>query len=83
MIATEIEIVEQPVSAGDRLIVCSDGVHDNLAAPEIDDIVAAHRHASDDELARALCAAARERADDRAHLRAKDDDITAAVLPVT
>lgn len=82
MIATEIEVVEQPVSTGDRLIVCSDGVHDNLAAPEIDEIAAAHCDGSDQELARALCTAARERADDRAHLRAKDDDITAVVLPI-
>jgi len=67
------------LAPGDIVILTSDGVHDNLARDEIAAI--AREHADDARaLVRALNTAARERADDEEHLRAKDDDITAVAL---
>jgi len=67
------------LAPGDIVILTSDGVHDNLARDEIAAI--AREHADDTRaLVRALNTAARERADDEDHLRAKDDDITALAL---
>jgi serine/threonine protein phosphatase PrpC len=82
MVADDITVHEQHVSPGERLIVCSDGVSDNLALPELEALIAAYEQSSDEDLAAALCQAARERADDATHKRAKDDDITAVVLTV-
>lgn len=71
-----------PVKAGDLIVLCSDGVHDNLARAEIEQIVAERRAHGPQAVSEALRAAARARADDSAHVRAKDDDITVVCLAV-
>jgi serine/threonine protein phosphatase PrpC len=64
---------------GDLILVMSDGVHDNLTHQEIEMVCAAST--DPDTLGKRLAAAAWTRARSN-HLRAKDDDITAAVLAV-
>ena len=67
------------VAPGDRLLVCSDGVHDNLTRQEIAQI------AAQADTPEALVEAVRQAAEARAasdHVRAKPDDITVVALAV-
>ena len=80
--AEEVIVEGVPVEAGDLIVVCSDGIHDNLAQGEIERMIAAARPHGPAAVAEALGKAARERADDPEHFRAKDDDITCVCLVV-
>jgi serine/threonine protein phosphatase PrpC len=60
---------------GDRVLLCSDGIHDNLTDQEIEEILLA---ATDKPGAQSLVDAAMERSQ-QAHVRAKRDDISATV----
>lgn len=69
-----------PADGVRAVLLCSDGVHDNLTASQIRQICA--EHADDrDGLAAALIGAARQKIE-RATGRAKPDDITVVVLEV-
>lgn len=74
----EIAIHEIKAQPGDRLLLTSDGVHDNLTTFEIEGILA--QFGQTDEAAEVLVLAAQRRSDDGSHFRAKLDDITAAIL---
>jgi protein phosphatase len=63
---------------GDRLLLTTDGVHDNLTTQEMEAL--AERTRSDHRLPRDLVSAARDRSRDTSHMRYKVDDMTAAVL---
>lgn len=65
---------------GDKLVITSDGIHDNLTDNEIEAIVRDQSTAG--MTVRALVRASQSRSQDRQHLRAKPDDMTAAVLSV-
>lgn len=77
--------IERPqrikLNPGDRVILTSDGIHDNLATPEITAVARRAHGAGDQALADALVMAADERRQQSAHLRCKDDDLSAVVLP--
>lgn len=60
---------------GDGVLLCTDGIHDNLTDAEIERCLREHRQ----ESAHALVAAAHERSLEP-HLRAKRDDISAVVF---
>lgn len=66
---------------GDRLMVCSDGVSDNLTDTEIQRILA--NHPDNGQAVVKLAEEAKLRSRDENHLRAKSDDITALVLEPT
>lgn len=73
-----VHMTERTLGPEDRLLLVSDGVSDNLTDVESAALV---RHASSAaEGAHALVRAARARSRDRAHLRAKPDDMTAIVV---
>lgn len=67
------------LAAGDRIILCTDGIHDNLTDREIEEIV---RRAARTTSARKLVEQAlqRSRAADQAVIRAKSDDMSAIVI---
>jgi len=75
----EIHIDEIPVTIGDRILLCTDGIHDNLTDLEIEVIL---RKAPRDAAARLLVeyALLRSREERQITIRAKPDDITAIVL---
>lgn len=73
-----IAVTDIDVTNKDRLIVTSDGVHDNLTTNEIACIVRDSNTA--DIITRELVYKALERSRDKSHLRAKPDDITAVAL---
>jgi PPM family protein phosphatase len=75
-----IRVSSAEVHEGDRLLLTTDGIHDNLTKREIASIMAGHR--SPEHTAQELVQAALNRSRDRGHLRAKRDDMTAAVLRV-
>jgi serine/threonine protein phosphatase PrpC len=60
---------------GDRVLLCTDGIHDNLTDREIEEILLA---ATDEPGAQSLVNAAMERSQ-QAHFRAKRDDMSAIV----
>ncbi len=66
------------LEAGDIILTTTDGVHDNLTHKEIAHILATTSDSID--AAQVLTSAARERSRNRNHLRAKPDDMTAALL---
>lgn len=68
------------VAAGERLVLLTDGVSDNLTDREIERIL--QDHINPDEAATALVDAARERSKDKDHPRAKQDDMTAMVIEI-
>lgn len=82
MISDGIGIDGAQVTASDLIVLTSDGVHDNLAGPELELIIAANREGGPERIAAAIQTAARARADDQLHPRSKDDDITAVVLAI-
>jgi len=65
---------------GDRIIVASDGVHDNLTTKEINDIMKNYK--SSQEATDKLIKAAQDRSKDINHLRHKPDDMSAIVLEI-
>lgn len=75
-----IVVSDRAVFEGDKLIITSDGVHDNLTDGEIEAIVS--RPVAPADVAEALVVAARQRSRDRSHLRAKPDDMTATVMDI-
>lgn len=64
---------------GDRIVICSDGVHDNLTDEELRLALCA-RKCSPQQSAAYVAQKARERAVTVGHLRAKDDDTTIVVI---
>jgi protein phosphatase len=64
----------------DVIVFTSDGVHDNLTATEIEELIRDNAAAGPEAVAEALRRSARDRANDPSHARAKDDDITAVAL---
>jgi serine/threonine protein phosphatase PrpC len=70
------QIVIQP---GDRILLCSDGIHDNLTNDEIEEVV---KQTPPAEVAQVLVehAALRSRQESSMTMRAKADDMTAVVI---
>jgi serine/threonine protein phosphatase PrpC len=75
----EIHIDEIPIAIGDRILLCTDGIHDNLTDLEIEEIL---RKAPRNAAARLLVeyALLRSREERQTTIRAKPDDMTAIVL---
>jgi serine/threonine protein phosphatase PrpC len=75
----EIHIAEIPIAIGDRILLCTDGIHDNLTDLEIEEIL---RKAPRNAAARLLVeyALLRSREERQITIRAKPDDMTAIVL---
>ena len=75
----EIHIDEIPIDIGDRILLCTDGIHDNLTDLEIEEIL---RKAPRNAAARLLVehALLRSREERQITIRAKPDDMTAIVL---
>ena len=75
----EIHIDESPIAIGDRILLCTDGIHDNLTDLEIEVIL---RKAPRNAAARLLVeyALQRSREERQITIRAKPDDMTAIVL---
>jgi protein phosphatase len=75
----EIHINEIPITIGDRILLCTDGIHDNLTDVEIEEIL---RKAPRNAAARLLgeYALLRSREERQITIRAKPDDMTAIVL---
>lgn len=71
-----IHTTQLSVTPGDKVLICSDGVHDNLTNDEIQAIV------KNGGSVEALTAAALARSRDDDHMRAKPDDITAVLMSV-
>ncbi len=78
----EVHVGEIEVHAGDRLLVCSDGIHDNLTEREILQVLrkAGRRGNSSDALVRE--ARRRSQRGLQATLRSKPDDMSAIVVDV-
>jgi protein phosphatase len=71
------------LKAGDRLLICSDGIHDNLTIAELTNILSMEKNPQ--ELSSWIVRAANERSqeDSEKNIRAKDDDMTAVVVEFT
>lgn len=69
-----IPVSSHPLFPGDQIILCTDGLHDNLTDQEIEDLVQTTGQAA----ALRLVSAAAQRSQ-QAHVRAKRDDISAIV----
>lgn len=65
------------LNKGDKIILTTDGVHDNLTTAEIEEAVR-----GEGDSAKVLVAHAKERSQDVDHLRSKPDDISAIVMEV-
>lgn len=76
-----VAISDFEVVKGDKILLTSDGVHDNLTTDEIAAIIGATYPA--DIVVRMLVDAAQVRSRDASHFRAKPDDMTAALLVVS
>jgi serine/threonine protein phosphatase PrpC len=75
----EIHVDQIPIAIGDRILLCTDGIHDNLTDLEIEEIL---RKAPRNAAARLLVeyALLRSREERQTTIRAKPDDMTAIVL---
>ncbi len=71
-----IHTAQTMIYPGDRVLLCSDGIHDNLTDAEIETIVRDHARTT---VARHLVERALERSRET-HLRAKKDDMSAVVI---
>lgn len=60
---------------GDKLILTSDGIHDNLTTDEMENCLRGNEQT---EISRIVSSA--EARSNSAHIRAKPDDMTAAIL---
>src|SRR5579864_6165833 len=74
-----IHLAQTPIAIGDRVLLCTDGIHDNLTDAEIETIL---RTASRDAAARLLVERSllRSREDRSETIRAKPDDMSAVVI---
>lgn len=74
-----IHINQTPISPGDRILLCTDGIHDNLTDKEIEEIL---RNGPRTTLARMLVERSlqRSRQERSTTVRAKPDDMTAVVM---
>lgn len=73
-----IHIDQMTIHPGDRILLCTDGIHDNLTDAEIEDIL---RKGPRTASARMLVERSIERSHDRTNtVRAKPDDMSAIVL---
>ena len=79
--ADEVAIDGASLRAGDMVIVCSDGVHDNLSATDMAELAIEHRRFGPRAVAAALAGAAHERGGTD-HFRAKDDDTSCVCLEI-
>lgn len=68
------------VQKGDRIILTTDGIHDNLTTSELQRHLLLVR--DDSAVAAQLIAAAQARSRDSYHLRAKPDDMTVAIMTI-
>lgn len=75
-----VTVSDFEVHDGDKILLTSDGIPDNLTTDEIKAITEANYSA--DTIVRMLVDAAQARSRDKTHLRAKPDDMTAALLVV-
>ena len=73
---------EHQVAPGDLIVLTSDGVHDNLAHEELESILTDDAYRGPQALAAAVVRRAQQRSLEQNHVRAKDDDITCAILAV-
>jgi PPM family protein phosphatase len=75
----EIHVGQTEISPGDRMLLCSDGIHDNLTDEEIEKLL---RQGARTTVARALVQEAqiRSREDAEVQIRAKKDDMSAVVI---
>lgn len=73
-------IVTCNVEAGDRYLVSSDGIHDNLTDEQITQIMS--RGDGSEEIAKKLVVESKRISQDPKNPRAKDDDMTAIVVEV-
>jgi serine/threonine protein phosphatase PrpC len=71
-----IHTAQTMIYAGDRVLLCSDGIHDNLTDAEIETIVRGWARTA---VARHLIQRALERSHET-HLRAKKDDMSAVII---
>ncbi len=74
-----VHIDQTPIQPGDRILLCTDGIHDNLTDDEIEAIL---RTGPRTTVARVLVehALARSRQEREITLRAKPDDMSVVVL---
>jgi len=77
---TEARIRMIDLQKGDKIIVTSDGIHDNLTTKEITDIMKNSK--SSKEAADKLIKAAQDRSKDVNHLRHKPDDMSAIIAEI-
>lgn len=73
-----ISVDDFEVRKGDRILITSDGIHDNLTNSEIKAIL--QQKGSSNDVVNELVTAARSRSKDSSHIRAKADDMTAVIL---
>jgi serine/threonine protein phosphatase PrpC len=73
----EVHIDQIALEAGDRILFCSDGIHDNLIDREIEETL---RRGARTTVAKALVQRAIERSHEENSLRAKKDDMSALVV---
>jgi serine/threonine protein phosphatase PrpC len=74
-------IITFDAKEGDIYLISSDGVHDNLLDLEIENVLKKHKD-NPQNIAKEISFFARGRSDNLRHPRAKDDDITVAVLKI-
>jgi protein phosphatase len=74
-----IHMDQTPIGPGDRILLCTDGVHDNLTDLHIEEVL---RSCASSTAARMLveCAAEYSRQEARIMMRAKPDDMSAVVV---
>ncbi|HZS79302.1 MAG TPA: PP2C family serine/threonine-protein phosphatase [Ktedonobacteraceae bacterium] len=74
-----IHVDHIPISIGDRVLLCTDGIHDNLTDAEIEEIL---RKTTRDAAARTLVeqSLVRSREERQTTIRAKPDDMSAIVV---
>jgi serine/threonine protein phosphatase PrpC len=74
----QVHVAATPLLPGDRILLCTDGIHDNLTDAEIEDVL---RKGKRTTAARRLVEHALQRSqEDRTSLRAKADDMSAIVV---
>ena len=78
-ISPRIHVVD--VRAGDKLIVTSDGIHDNLTDTEISKLLA--QSPNNQKAVENLTETSRTRSRDTSHIRAKPDDMSALIAEVS
>ncbi len=77
--APDIHLGQTTIKPGDRLLLCTDGIHDNLTDRELEELV---RRGARTTVARQIIRAAVERSrhDSDEAMRAKPDDMSAVVI---